>query len=62
MNNKPIKSGCIYSTKILLSKVKIRLVKESELTDFNEQLQTHHYLKFSDIEGKALRYVATIDG
>ena len=53
---------CIYSTKILLNKVKIRFVKDSELTDFNEQLQIHHYLKSSDIEGQALRYVATIDG
>lgn len=52
----------IAPEKDLLSEVKVRLVTESEIGQFNFYLEGEHYLESSRFAGQALRYVAEVDG
>ncbi|HUF62791.1 MAG TPA: hypothetical protein VMN36_12005, partial [Verrucomicrobiales bacterium] len=46
----------------LHSRVKIRLMEESEREQFDRLLEQRHYLRSSRIGGRHLRYVAEVDG
>ncbi|HUF64325.1 MAG TPA: hypothetical protein VMN36_19770 [Verrucomicrobiales bacterium] len=46
----------------LHSRVKIRLMEESEREQFDELLEEKHYLRSSRIGGRHMRYVAEADG
>ena len=48
----------------ILNRITIRVIDEEgvERNQFNELLQTKHYLKSSNIGGKHLRYVAEVEG
>ncbi|HUF63145.1 MAG TPA: Druantia anti-phage system protein DruA, partial [Verrucomicrobiales bacterium] len=46
----------------LHSRVKIRLMEESEREQFDELIEEKHYLRSSRIGGRHMRYVAAADG
>jgi hypothetical protein len=46
----------------LLDRVRVRLVAEDELGQFNYYLEAEHYLESSRLVGQWLRYVAEVDG
>jgi hypothetical protein len=46
----------------VLDRVKVRLITESEVGQFNFLLEREHYLESSRFAGQSLRYVAEVDG
>jgi hypothetical protein len=46
----------------ILSRVRVRLIAEAEVSRFNFHLEHDHYLESSRYAGQALRYVAEVDG
>jgi hypothetical protein len=46
----------------LLSEVRVRLLAENEVGQFNFYLEREHYLESSRFAGQSLRYVAEVDG
>jgi len=49
------------TSKSLLSRVKVRPVKPTELSLWANLMSCHHYLGYKGLIGEAIRYVATID-
>jgi len=46
----------------ILSRVRVRLLREEERAEFDRLLQEKHYLHDSTLTGQSLRYVAEVDG
>ena len=45
-----------------LDSVEVRPIRSDEARRWVESVQRHHYLGYRGIAGKALRYVATLEG
>ena len=52
----------VASERDVLDRVTVRLVAAEELGRFNHHLQENHYLASRRLVGRALRYVAELDG
>ncbi|MHB1306578.1 MAG: hypothetical protein ACYC23_05810 [Limisphaerales bacterium] len=46
----------------VLDRVRIRLLREEERSEFDWRLEEQHYLKSSRSAGQSVRYVAELDG